>query len=51
MKRPYQLRWYEYNLTTLRRRFFFTEIGALIYQWYLLHFEGIISYLYEYEND
>ena len=51
MTKRYQLKWYEYNLTTLRRRYFFTYVGARVYQWYLLHVNGEIAYLYEYEND
>lgn len=51
MKPRYKVEWYEYNLTELKSRYFFTLIGAMIYQWYLLHINGEISYLYENENN
>lgn len=31
----YEVRWYELNLTQRKCRKFFTEIGAVIYRWYL----------------
>ena len=34
MKRRYQVRWYEYNLTQPRSRNFFTEIGARVFALY-----------------
>ena len=51
MKPKYKVDWYEYNLTQLRSRNFFTLVGAMIYQWYLLHINGEISYIYEYEQN
>lgn len=50
MIRDYELRWYEYNLTVERRKRFFTRIGALLYKWYLLRFNGEIAKTYVYEK-
>lgn len=36
MKRKYQVRWYEYNLTKERSRNFFTAIGAHMFSTWLL---------------
>jgi hypothetical protein len=36
MKKMYQVRWYEYNLTNERHRNFFTEIGAQVFRLWLL---------------
>ena len=47
MKWRYEVRWYEFNLTEMQSRKFFTEIGAKIYRWYLLHSEGLIAKIYE----
>lgn len=47
MRYKYEVRWYEFNLTEQQSRKFFTEIGAEIYQWYLLHFRGAIAKIYE----
>lgn len=35
MKRNYRVYWYECNLTNKKSRKFFTELGAIIYIWYL----------------
>jgi hypothetical protein len=35
MKRKYQVRWYEYNLTNERSRKFFTEWGAVLFAYYI----------------
>lgn len=34
MKRKYEVRWYECNLTEEKRRKFFTEIGARVFALY-----------------
>ena len=47
MRRYYEVRWYEFNLTEMRSRKFFTEIGAELYKWYLEHYEGAIAKIYE----
>lgn len=46
MKRKYEVRWYEHNLTQPRSRKFFTEIGARIFAWYVETFEGAITKIY-----
>lgn len=35
MKRKYEIRWYEYELTRPRRRKFWTRIGATLYAMYI----------------
>jgi hypothetical protein len=35
MKRRFEVRWYELNLTERKSRKFFTELGAEIFKWYL----------------
>lgn len=47
IRRKYEVRWYEYNLTTPRKRKFFTEIGACIFQLWLLCANGEKSIIYE----
>lgn len=47
MKRKYQVRWYEYNLTQPRSRNFFTEIGAQIFSLCLFIFRKEKSIIYE----
>lgn len=41
MKRKYEVRWYEYNLTEEKRRKFFTEIGAAMFATYLKIYENV----------
>ena len=47
MRYNYELRWYEFNLTEMQSRKFFTEIGAELFKWYLGYFEGAIAKIYE----
>ena len=47
MRKCYEVRWYEFNLTEMQSRKFFTEIGAELYKWYLEHYEGAIAKIYE----
>lgn len=35
MKREYEIRWYEYELTKPRRKKFLTRIGAAMYAMYI----------------
>lgn len=47
MKRRYEVRWYEYNMTQPMRRKFFTEMGARIfmcYQWCRNNIDARIYY-------
>ena len=41
MKRKYEVRWYECNLTEERSRKFFTEIGAAMFAAYLEVYENV----------
>lgn len=50
IRRRYEVRWYEYNLTQERRRKFFTEIGATLYHVWLYFIHGITSHVYERES-
>lgn len=47
MKRRFVVKWYEFNLTKVKYRKFFTEIGAEFFKWYLLYFKGAIAKIYE----
>ena len=35
MKRKYEVRWYDYNLTQEQSRRFFTDFAANFFAWYL----------------
>ena len=48
MRYKYVVRWYEYNLTNMKCRNFFTVIGASIYKWYLQYCKKINALMYEY---
>lgn len=50
MKRKYEVRWYEYNLTEERRRRFFTKIAATLFAKYLKS-EMIECKIYEYPDN
>ena len=41
MKRKYEVRWYELNLTQPRSRKFFTKIGAIFFASYLEAYEDV----------
>lgn len=41
MKRKYEVRWYELNLTKERSRKFFTAIGAALFAAYLETYEDV----------
>lgn len=46
MKRKYEVRWYEYNLTEEKRRKFFTHWGAIIFMAYLEAYENVEPVIY-----
>lgn len=50
MRKKYRVRWYEYNLTVLMHRNFFTEIGATIFHLWLRFVKKEKSIIYEYED-
>lgn len=41
MKRKYEVRWYECDLTEEKKRKFFTEIGAAMFAAYLEVYENV----------
>lgn len=41
MKRKYEVRWYEYDLTEEKKRKFFTYFAAVLYAAYLEAYEGV----------
>ena len=45
MKRKYEVRWYECNLTEERNRKFFTRWGAIIFMAYLEAYEDVEPYI------
>lgn len=45
MKRKYEVRWYEYNLTEERSRKFFTRWRAIIFMAYLEAYEDVEPYI------
>ena len=47
MKRKYKVEWYEYELTQERWKRFFTYVGASLFAWYLMHFEGVIARIHK----
>ena len=47
MKRRYQVKWYEYNLTVPRSRKFFTELAATLFHVWLYYANGEESIIYE----
>ena len=47
MRRKYQVRWYEYNLTVPRCRKFFTEMGAALFHLWLWVANKEESIIYE----
>lgn len=49
MKHKYEVRWYEFNLTQRMYRKFFTEIGAVVFKWYLERFCDAYAKIYEIE--
>lgn len=40
MKKKYEVRWYEYELTQEKSRKFFTEKGASLFAWYIGYSQG-----------
>ena len=50
MKRKYEVRWYEYNLTEERRKFF-THWGAIIFMAYLEAYENVEPVIYRNDTD
>lgn len=51
MKRKYEVRWYEHNLTQPRSRKFFTKWGAIIFAAYIEAYEYAKSEIYECNTD
>lgn len=51
MKRKYEVRWYELNLTQPRSRKFFTKKGALLFMCYLETFEHVQPVIYRNDTD
>lgn len=49
MKRNYEVRWYEYNLTQESRRKFFTEVGANFFAWWMEFKYDVKTMIYKYE--
>ena len=47
MKRKYEVRWYELNLTQEKRHRFFTEVAALFYAWWIEYKYDVITRVYE----
>lgn len=47
MKRKYEVRWYEFNLTQPRSRKFFTHWGAMIFMAYLEAYENAEPVIYK----
>lgn len=47
MKRKFEVRWYECNLTEYMKRKFFTMIGAVIYASYLKVYDGVEPKIYD----
>ena len=47
IRRRYEVRWYAYNLTEPRKRRFFTDIGAGVFQLWLMCANGENSKMYE----
>lgn len=50
MKRRYEVRWYEYNMTQPMSRKFFTEMGACMFMCYLWCRNNIDARIY-YNNE
>lgn len=49
MKRRWNVRWYELNLTEERCRSFFTEVAANFYAWYLEYKYDVKTRIYKHE--
>lgn len=49
MKRKYEVRWYDHNLTQEKCRKFFTEIGANLFAWWLDFKYDVKTMIYSYE--
>ena len=49
MKREYEVRWYEHNLTQEKSKRFFTELAALLYAWYIEFKHGVITIIYSHD--
>lgn len=41
MKKKYEVRWYEHNLTEQRCRNFFTKVGAIFFASYMEAYEDV----------
>jgi len=51
MKRKYEVRWYELNLTRPRSRKFFTKIGAIFFASYIEAYEYAKPEIHECDTD
>ena len=49
MKFKFIVKWYDFNLTELQSRKFFTETGASLFIWYLNHYYDVTAKMYKYE--
>lgn len=47
MKRRWEVRWYEHNLTQENRRRFFTDIGANFFAWWIEFKYDLRTMVYE----
>lgn len=47
MKAKYSVKWYEYDLTEMRCRNFFTKIGAMIFASWIENQQGTKPKIYE----
>ena len=47
MKRRWEVKWYDQNLTQEKCRRFFTEVGANFYAWWIEYKYNIITRVYE----
>ena len=51
MKKKYEVRWYELNLTQEKNRKFFTKIGAIFFASYIEAYEYAKPEIYELDTD
>jgi hypothetical protein len=49
MRREYEVKWYEFNLTEPKSRKFFTEFGAILFKSWIELTQGAIAKIYRYE--
>ena len=49
MKKKYEVRWYDHNLTQEKSRKFFTEVPANFFAWWLEYNYDVKTRIYKYE--